>query len=122
MTSYRCRFTAPRQSDWSTVEADSPELAVNEFHSSGTSSSYTGDSITYTPNPDKPGARIHFARVEVEGHDSFVSRVYTSSIVRRGGVRSRSTVTLADIARAVGWERDPAELVAEGWDGEEVQL
>lgn len=116
MTTYRCRFIAPRQSDWSTVEAESPELAANEFHSRD-ERTYA---ITYIPDPDKPGARVHFARVEVEGHDSWVSRIYTSAIVRRGGVRSKRTaVTLDDVAGAVGWENDPADLLADGWIGEE---
>ena len=113
MTAYRCRFIAPRRSDWSTVEAGSPELAANELHARD-EHTYA---ITYTPDPTKPGARVHFARVEVEGCGAWVSRVYTSAILRRGGVRSRPT--LAEVAKAVGWEGDPAELLAEGWEGEE---
>lgn len=112
---YRCRFTAPRQSDWSTVEADSPELAANELHDRDPKTYAIG----YEPEPDKPGRRVYFASVEVEGHGEWVSRMYTSSIVRRGGVKSRRAVTLAEIARAIGWQHDPAELLAAGWDGEE---
>ncbi len=35
----------------------------------------------------------------------------------RGGVKARSVVTLVDVARAVRWERDPSELLEEGWIG-----
>lgn len=115
MTTYRCRFIAPRQSDWSTVEAESPELAANEFHFRD-ERTYA---ITYIPDPSKPGGRVHFARVEVEGHGTHVSRVYTLAIVRRGGVRiKRPGVTLDDVAKAVGWEGNPADLLA-SWHGEE---
>lgn len=117
MPTYQCRFTAPRSSGWSAVEAPSPEMAANEFH-------YRDKSfgISYCPDPEKPGSRIYFASVEVDGFGTWVSRVYWSGIVRRGGVRSRGRkLTLADVAKAVRWERDPAELLGEGWDGEESE-
>lgn len=98
MSAYRCRFIAPYRSDWSTVEAESPELAANELHSRD-ERTYA---ITYIPDPSKPGGRVHFARMEVEGHGTHVSRVYTSAIVRRGGVRIRP-VALSDVAKVVGW-------------------
>jgi hypothetical protein len=114
VTAYRCRFIAPRRSDWSTVEAESPELAANEFHFLD-ERTYA---ITYIPDASEPGGRVHFARVEIDGHGTHVSRVYTSAIVRRGGVKIRP-VTLSDVAKAVGWEGDPADLLAGGWIGEE---
>lgn len=115
MTTYRCRFTMPRRSDWSTVEADSPEIAANELHAHDEKTYAIG----YEFDPDEPGRRVYFASVEVEGHGEWVSRMYTSCIIRRGGIRGRRPVTLADVAKAIGWTHDPAELIAEGWDGEE---
>ena len=72
------------------------------------------------PDASKPGANIHFALVEVEHHGSWVSKIYTSGIMRRGGVKARPAVTLVDVAKAVRWERDPSELLEDGWIGEEV--
>ena len=115
---YRCRFTAPRPSDWSTVEADSPEDAAQEFHFRDGDKSSSPHSIAYVPDEQRPGARIFFARVEVDGHGELVSRCYSSAILRRGGVKPQR-VTLEAVARAVGWEHDPADLVDEGWDREE---
>ena len=115
MTEYRCRFIAPRMSAWSTLEADSPELAANECHCRDERS----HAITYTPDASKPGANIHFALVEVEHHGSWVSKIYTSGIMRRGRVKARPAVTLVDVAKAVRWERDPSELLEDGWIGEE---
>lgn len=113
MKVFRCRFVAPKVSDWSSVEADSPELAANEFHSRDERSW----SIAYVPDESNPGARVHFARIEVDGHGELVSRIFTSGIIRRGGVRSRPSLT--DVAKAVGWERNPNELLEVGWEGEE---
>lgn len=124
MTAYRCRFVAPRASDWSTVEADSPELAANEFHSWDTST-VTGSphSISYTPDPER-ATQVYFARVEVDGYAELVSRIYTSGIARRAGEPGKRQRPpgreLSDVAKAVGWERDPSELVADGWDGEDA--
>ena len=115
MTAYRCRFVAPLPSDWSSIEADSPEGAASELHFRDGTRTSSPHSCTYVPNPDKPCARIFFARIEIEGHQELVSRCYSSSIGRRGGVR-QPRETLEEVACAVGWERPPSELVEEGWD------
>lgn len=115
MPTYRCRTVAPRQTSWCDVEALSPEDAAQTHHDRRLRS----DSIVYVPDEKKAGSRVYFALVEVEGHGEMVSRIFTSEILRRGGVKSnRPPVTLADVAQALGWGRDPQELVASGWDGE----
>lgn len=108
---YRCRFVAPTSSDWADVEADSPESAANEFHFKRTELGRQPDSVTYIPDADKPGSRIHFARVAVDGHGEMVSRVYTIGIIRRGVAPRR--MSLAEVARIVRWEHDPAELLGD---------
>lgn len=75
-------------------------------------------SARYVLDPDKPATRVLFATLEVEGHGLFTSRIYQSGIGRRGGVKRRAEMSLADVAKAIGWERDPAELMESGWDSE----
>lgn len=117
MTAYRCRFTAPLSSDWRTIEADSPEWAANELHSQDTRTY----SIGFTPDPNKRGNIVYFSSVEVEGHGSWVSRMYTSGIVRRGGVKTNRGVSLEDVAKAVGWNGPASELLDPGWDAQESE-
>lgn len=115
---YRCRTVAPRQTSWCDVEASSPEDAAQTHHDRRLRS----DSIVYVPDEKEAGNRVYFALVEVEGHGEMVSRIFTSEILRRGGVKSKcQPVTLSPltgVAQALGWGRDPQELVASGWDGE----
>lgn len=74
-------------------------------------------------NPDGTGRyAIEFARVEVEGHGEFVVRTFHSGIYRKGGVglpRAPLAERLAAVAAQLGWRKDPAELIAAGWEGEE---
>ena len=114
MTTYRCRLTVPRVTDWTDVRADSPEMAANEFHDRN----YRG-TLWHVPDPDLPGTRIYFALVEVDGHEPTISRIYWSGIVRTGGVRRR--LTLAEIAKQLGWAHPPEELLSPGLDGEEME-
>lgn len=114
MTTYRCRFVAPRQSEWRAIEADSPESAAHELHFRD-EKNYA---ISYDPDPSL-ARRIYFARIEVEGHADFISRIFTSGIVRRGGIGRKNTI--ADVARTVGWSAPPEELLEDGWAGEEKE-
>lgn len=121
MSAYRCRIVKPeRQSTtWCDVQAYSPEEAANEYHYQFPRIGMPG--AVYVLDPDFAPA-IHFALVEVEGHGCFVSKVYTSGIARRGGVKPRKRVgpTIAQIAKAIGWEKDPNELL-DVWDGEQSE-
>lgn len=112
---FRIRYVAPHRSEWSDVQADDLSSAVQWHHEGGTAEM----SARYVPDPDRPVARVLFATLEVEGHGLFTSRIYKSGIGRRGGVKHRAELSLADVAKAIGWDRDPAELMGPGWDGEE---
>lgn len=117
MTTYRCRFHAPRTSDWHTIEADSPEAAVQELH-------YQDPrpyGIRYVPDLEKPGNCVYFASIEVDGHGPLISRIYTSGITRRGGIKPARTTSLADVAEAIGWTHPPEGLLDPGWIGEESE-
>lgn len=117
MTAYHCRFVAPRLSAWFVIEADAPDLAANELHNRDPGTF----AISYTPDNLRPGRKIHFARVEVEGYGSWLSRIYTSGIIRKGGTRIQSPVSLADVAQAVGWNQAPDQLVTDKWHGEDSE-
>ena len=113
MTTYRCRMTVPRVTNWTDVTADSPELAANEFHS------WSEGTLWYVPDPDRPAARVYFALVEVEGHGVWVSRLYRSGILRVGAARRMPT--LDEIAKQLGWTHPPEGLLSPGWDGEGME-
>ncbi len=111
---YRCRTILPTVSAWTEQGGASPEDAAAEFwaktwrHGAGAEFKRA------------PGDVVAFARVEVEGHGSVVARVFWTGLVRKGGVPRRRPTTLADVAAAIGWEGDPAELLADGWECEET--
>ena len=116
---YRCRFLAPRETSWEDVSASSPEDAAQKHHDR-----HRDISVKFCPDPDKGGSRIHFARIEVEGHGDMVSRLYTSGIIRKGGVKNpflRPLITIEGVVKAIGWQKPPAELLEPGWDGEETE-
>lgn len=122
MTTFRCRSVKPKEMLWQDVEADSPELAANDYHAR------YGEGWDHTVVDDRVEGKRHkigFMRVEVEGHDSFVSRMYYYGIWRRGGVKPWGYKSfeqrLKEAAEVVGFERDPTELADDGWDGEEEE-
>jgi hypothetical protein len=94
------------------VSADSPEQAANDWF-------FTAyrDGVSFIHETTSGREDIYFGRVEVEGHGSWVVRTFWKGIYRRGGVRSHKTI--ADIAKALDWTGDPAELLEAGWDLEE---
>lgn len=113
---FRIRRVLPEQAEtvWHSVEAATAAEAVME--------DFYGDArgVNYYPRPEALGHRIVFAAYEVEGHGELVARVYKSGIVRKGGVtRPGWPPRLEDVARQLGWEKDPAELLAPGWELEE---
>lgn len=114
---YRVRFLLPKPGEWRDVEAKSVEDAIGVFHVD------QPDSESLKFQHDKPeGGRelVFFALVEVEGHEPLVSRVFQTGIWRSGGVRRHQGLTLADIARALGYTHPPETLLEDGWDGEET--
>jgi hypothetical protein len=112
---YKCRFLTPKalHDRFKVVEADSWQMAALEFHFQ---SGYHGYAYNHTR---KDGGResIKFARVEVEGYDSTVTRMYYMGISRKGGIKI-DMMTLEEIAKAIGYDNDPQTLLDEGWEGE----
>ena len=115
---FRIRRTHPEHAKtvWVEVEAESPEAAVMDDFINDTCGA------EYVPDVDKPGSRVVFATYEVDGHGHRVARVYRSGITRKGGVRRPGwPPSLEDIARQLGWKRDPTELIESGWMLEEEE-
>lgn len=124
VTLFHCRTVKPKVSRWYEVRAETPGEAANDFHS---------DNLEVLTNlswemPTANGGKyfVMFATIEVEGHGEVVSRVYKHGIFRKGGVKRPDYRTpdqkLKEMADALGWTHDPAELVAPGWDGDEGPL
>ena len=119
---FRCRTVKPKVSEWREVEAESFDLAANEFHSKY--QLYFDNLKLKMETEDKKIYFIHFVLVEVEGHGEMVSRIFEHGIWRRGGVKGVVVpfkTRLKDIAEKLGWTHEPEELVAEGWAGEEPE-
>ena len=121
MTLYRCRTTKPSTSDWHEIEEGSPEDAAQEFHSrcSPPHPLIRGIPNVHYKHYPTPDSRIdhYFVCVEVEGHGEVVSKMLFSCIWRKGGV-NRHPTTIQDVARQLGWTRNPQELL-EAWEGED---
>ena len=119
MATFRCRSLKPKVSEWREIEAETPELAANEYHSfwSETDVRVTDDRV------ENRRYKIGFMRVEVEGYDAWVSRMFYYGIWRKGGVKpwglKSFAARLKEAAEIVGWEHDPMELIEDGWEGEE---
>lgn len=116
MPKFRCRTVLPKLSNWYVGEAPTPEEAANAFHAENVS---LLPSCCYT-HTEADGGKIciYFARIEVEGHETLVSRVYRYGLWRKGGVKL-STPTLADIAKKLEYKGDPKTLIESGWEFEE---
>lgn len=111
---FECRTILPKESEWYEIEAKSAEQAANDFHEKWFSSL---QSLCI----EHEGADVCFARVEVEGSESMISRIYKYGIRRRGGVKPASSPrTIEDIARRLEWADDPSALLAPGWELEET--
>jgi len=113
---YRCRTTKPNESKWFEVEAESPEEVANSFHAEYDK---LVESVVYYPDPEMLGSSVRFALIEVEGHGTWISRLFVSKIVRRGGIRQKPLLTLAQVAMKLGFKHPPEELMQKGWEQEE---
>lgn len=118
MMIYRCRTTKPKVSEWFDIEAESPELAANAFHSDHNDEL---ESLAFYPDPDMMGKSVRFVCIEVEGHEIMVSRLFVSEIARRGGALRKTLPTLEEIAKRLDYQHDPGTLLEEGWEGEEPE-
>lgn len=116
----RCRIVAPKTSEWRDIEAVSVADAVQKTQE------YFGSryGVSYVPDKKERGATVEFCLIEVEGHGEFVSRLFRSSILRKGGVvpRHYRDVTLEDVATVLGWKRPPEDLLSSHcWEGEQEE-
>jgi len=110
MNTFKCRSVVPNCTDWVEIEAESEGHAANEYH-------YRAfvDQATLKWRLDD-GTFIYFALIEVEGGEKFIARRFARGITRAG---RKSVITLEDIAKQLGWSKDPQELIQPGWEGEE---
>lgn len=115
MSLFKCRTVLPNQSQWHEREAFSPAEAANEFWF------HTHDILQRVTWRLGNGERVYFARVEVEGHGTFVARIFCSGLWRSGGVALRNPPTLASIAEKLAWTGRPEELIEPNWEGEEQE-
>lgn len=117
---FKCRFNVPFIGQWKEVEAESPEAAANSFHY-GLDLDGIRLPLRDAGGEWRPGDSVSLAVVEVEGHEPVISRVFKAGIVRRGGVKPKGPSfdqRLAEVAALLGWTKDPRELIAPGWEGE----
>lgn len=115
---YVCNLTKPSMLNPVEIDADSPEEAAQNYFFSRDSSgiAYRRDD----PDNGKSHPTPWFGRVAVAGHGEFIVRTFRHGLTRRGGVKRDNSITLLQIAEAIGWKGDPEELLTEGWDLEET--
>jgi len=113
----RCRINKPHESHWFDVEADDASEAADKLIDDRESLGY----FTYAHDADGGRETVRFYLVEVEGHGELIVRRYYRGISRRGGIKPHSGEhVLKKIANDLGFEGDPKELLAPGWDREET--
>ena len=110
---FKCRIILPKESQWFELEAPSAAEAANDYFFD------LHQGLSYITFKQEGGERVYFGRVEVEGHGSWVARVFHSGLWRSGGVKLRKSTTIEDVAKALNWTGDPKELLAKDWDHEE---
>jgi hypothetical protein len=114
---YRCRMTIPYASAWIDAEAETPEQAAQDCHEHFYDLGDKG--LGYRDERDGKITLVYFARIEVEGYGTYVSRMFYTGIFRKGGVKPRDPNTLVSIARALNYQSPPETLLDEGWTCEE---
>lgn len=119
---FKVRFVVPAKehNPWVDVPADSVEDAIQEFHYQR---DRDGLCIVHEFEPGRKHI-ISFARIEVEGFEAMISRIYNSPIWRKGGVKPRGPTfkeRLAEIARKLDWKDPPEALLEEGWECEKKE-
>jgi hypothetical protein len=127
MSKYHCRIVLPEPSEWYEVEGSSPGDAIQNFHLERVPRFYENKKgqpggVRYIRRTEDKREDIYFARIEVEieeYNDVFTSKIYSSGIWRKG-VKFWPDPTIEKIAKAIGWKRDPKELL-EDWGEESIE-
>lgn len=119
---FKCRHAIPEKGivwPWRSIEAKTPEDAAQEYHDKYP---HSNPLLHHVVRPTETTRYIvKFARVEVEGHGEMISRWFHYGLWRKGGVSfHQDKNSIEDTARLLKWDRDPKELLEEGWDGEET--
>lgn len=120
MTTYQCKAIIPTSvycPNFRTVDADSPEYAALQYHYDH---DFLGFKYSFTNKAGKTEI-ASFARILVEGQDSYITRVFsTPGISRRGRFKSSVNLpSLEEIANLLDYDGIPESLLEEGWEGEE---
>ena len=120
VSSYRARSVAPVESEWRYCYAERPEDAARQWLCENSSMRHDAVRVLrYKPDPDVAQIVI-FALVEVEGHGTWIARLYVSGIGRFGSAKAhREPSALQKIAATQPTPGAPEELLQPGWDGEE---
>jgi hypothetical protein len=102
----------PAISNYKAIEAETPEEAANEYHYN-----YSDGSLKYIKE-EQDGKHVHvlFARIEVENEGTWISKVYSHGIFRRG--RKYNNPSLIYLAEQLGYADDPKTLI-DDWESEE---
>ena len=111
------RVRVAGKADWHEFNADTPGQAASDWFDGHFRAQATSRFAHVTPDGRRQD--VHFAQIEIDGHDTVIAREFTSGIYRRGGVKPNRERTIQDVARELGWEHAPADLLAP-WDGEET--
>lgn len=101
---------------WTEVDKDDLVDEIQEYHIKRMPTGVPFDQTTANGGREE----VNFMAVEVEGDGIYFSRIYQRGIRRKGGVpRAGVERTIESVAKALGYEGDPRELLEPGWDGEE---
>lgn len=112
---YSVRHSAPKESGWLLIKADTPADAAQEFHFRNPTGVYLPDEENGSPS----AKGTWYSVVEVDTGketEKFVSRIFVSGIGRKGGVRPAYWATnILDVAARLKMDVD---YLTNNWEGE----
>lgn len=122
MSEFRCRAVRPKESSWTVIKAATPAEAAQTFHDVH---EWTIDQAVFREEINGKRFQVKFVAVEVDDHGVFYSRMFHHGLWRRGGVRvggQKSRMErLKELAAQLDWKREPSDLLAPGWEGEDPE-
>lgn len=112
---HKFRAIRPRLTDWIEIEGDTLEAAIQEYHSQNTYIYHGSNVLSVGINVSLE--KQWFAVFETVDGLELISRICTTGIFRKGGVKPRGAPqTLADVARVLKVKLEDLE---DKWYGEE---